>query len=369
MSPKLTRLLAVGAGMAAATSAAAVVSAPAPAAGSTYRVAHGHSIQAAIDRARPGDTVLVDAGVYQENLTITKSRITLRGAGDGARGSVLEPAATPHPSICSEFGEVNGICVTGRFKKGTDILGKPITDTTVTGFLVRHFTRMGILVYNARNTAIEHDRASHTRHYGIVGFSLSRLRVVDNISDANGQGGIHVGDAENAQALISGNSVYANHGSGGIGIYIRSASRGVVRNNHVEGNCAGVLLANTDPTRMTGWTLANNTVHDNTGACSEVEGGGPPLSGLGIGLLGTDRAIVRNNRVTANQPTGTSPLFGGILVASSRAFGGLDPTRNIVRDNRIKGNAPDDLVYDGSGSHDRFVNNTCRTSIPGGSCR
>src|SRR5690242_3054885 len=53
-------------------------------AGCTVRVHAGESIQAAIDRASPGDTVCVGPGTYHENLRIAKDHITLQGAGVGA---------------------------------------------------------------------------------------------------------------------------------------------------------------------------------------------------------------------------------------------------------------------------------------------
>src|SRR3954454_12401829 len=113
-------LLTAGAALAVSLALAASASA------AVIHVGSGESLQAAIDTAHPGDTVVAAPGVFRENLTITTSRLTLRGAGATAGGTVLEPPATPHPSVCSEFGEVNGICVTGAFPPGTSDLGPPI---------------------------------------------------------------------------------------------------------------------------------------------------------------------------------------------------------------------------------------------------
>src|SRR5438445_3788885 len=55
-----------------------------PALAKTIHVHPGQSIQAAINAAKPGDTIVVDAGVYHENLVITKDRLQLEGAGPGA---------------------------------------------------------------------------------------------------------------------------------------------------------------------------------------------------------------------------------------------------------------------------------------------
>ncbi len=98
----------------------------------TIHVGPGESIQAAIDRARPGDTVDVAPGFYRENLTITTDGVTLRGAGASPRGTVLEPPSTPAGRVC-DFEGTNGICVTGQFTPNSKEVGTPVRDVSVSG--------------------------------------------------------------------------------------------------------------------------------------------------------------------------------------------------------------------------------------------
>jgi VCBS repeat-containing protein len=48
-----------------------------------FHVLPGMSIQAAIDAAQPGDTIFIEAGTFQEQLTIDGKDITIQGAGQG----------------------------------------------------------------------------------------------------------------------------------------------------------------------------------------------------------------------------------------------------------------------------------------------
>jgi nitrous oxidase accessory protein NosD len=335
----------------------------------TRSVAAGQSIQAAIDRASPGDTIVVGPGVYHENLTIEKSGITLRGAGASPEGTVLEPPATPRPSICTEFGEVNGICVTGYVDPETREPGARIEEVTVTGFLVRHFSRFGILLYNADDLVVARNEVSHSRRYGISGYDLEGVRYLDNIVHDNTGGGLQLADSARANAVMAGNRVYANSGEGGIGIFLRDTSTGVLSANRVEDNCVGIAVVAIDsatPTRH--WVIRGNTVRDNTRACPPAEEGGPPLSGIGVMVLGADETVVESNAVGGNHPAGETPFAGGVAVVSSADLGGSDADGNLVRANRVSGNAPADVIHDGSGAGNRFLGNTCGTSVPDGLC-
>ena len=346
-----------------------LVAAAAGARDSIHHVRPGESIQSAIDAARAGDTIVVGPGTYRENLTITKDGITLRGAGSGDRGTVLAAPATPHASPCNEFGEVNGICVAGEFTLGSDEVGTPVHSVQVSGLSVRGFSRFGVVVYNAIDTTVSNVETAGNHRYGLVAFTVSGIRVLDSSSHDNGQGGFYIGDAPQADAVVKGNEAYRNAASEGIGLFVRDASHGIVRDNRIEANCVGMLLVDTAGDGPVGnWSVGGNTVRRNTAACAPTEDVPVPLSGFGIALLGTDATTVEGNTVSGNHPTADTPIVGGIVLVSAGSVGGADPTGTVVRGNTMRGNDPADLVSDGSGSGNRLTENRCGTSVPDGLC-
>jgi hypothetical protein len=129
-----------------------------------------------------------------------------------------------------------------------------------------------------------------------------------------------------------------------------------------------LFVDTSSPGGVRDWDVRRNQVHDNSRACPHAEGGGPPLSGLGIGLLGTRGVTVSANRVADNHPSEQTPLAGGLFLASSKALGGADPVGNLISANFAHRNRPGDLVYDGSGTNNRLRGNDCRRSLPPGLC-
>ena len=324
----------------------------------------GESIQEAIDQAQPGDTVRVARGTFHESVEITKKRITLRGAGPGKHGTVLVPADDPTPNVCSVEAEpgvfiIDGICVAGGFDPATGELGDPVVGTRVRGFHVTGYNGFGVILFNANNSTVRNVQASHNEEYGISGFVLSGVRLLHNNAHHNHEPGFYVGDSPNARALIIGNRAHHNE----MGIFLRDASRGVVRHNRVHDNCLGMLILETgapDPARR--WHVNRNLSRHNTEACPGTPGG--DLSGGGIVIAGADRVTLLRNRVLGNRPSIPSPAAGGIVLISSAFAGGDEPNHNRILRNVAFRNRPFDVFWDGSGDGNRFARNHCGRSDP-----
>jgi nitrous oxidase accessory protein NosD len=145
----------------------------------------GESIQAAVDAAQPGDTIVV-TGRHQENVAVTTDGITLRG-----RGAVLEPAATPTQNACldpSAPADVNGICILGDVNFNTGEVIREVRDVTVSGFTIRGFSE-GIVGVGAHNATFERNVALDNAAYGITAFSSTGTRMLFNHASGSDEAG------------------------------------------------------------------------------------------------------------------------------------------------------------------------------------
>jgi nitrous oxidase accessory protein NosD len=340
--------------------ALAVTAGPASAHHPEAVVGPGDSIQAAVDAAAPGDTIVVLRGTYRENVVIAKDGIRLLGFG--AR---LEPPAAPEPNFCSEEDQpaAIGICVVGELNFETGEVVDPVDDVVISGFKTRGFPDSGILAFGANNATFAHNVARDDDEYGITAFTSTGTSMLFNRASGAEEAAFYIGDSPEADATLVGNVATDSR----FGILWRNAEGGDIVRNLVRDNCAGIIVLSGItglPGLAGGVSMSSNIVRENNRVCEESDEG-LGLSGVGIALAGAHDNRVSRNLIIGNVPAGPTVFSGGVVVVQD--FVGTAPRDNLVKRNIILRNQPD-LFWDGTGSANVFRRNLCRTSVPTGLC-
>jgi parallel beta-helix repeat protein len=293
-------------------------------------VGPGASIQAAVDAADPGDTILV-FGTHRENVAIQTDGLTLRGVG-----AVIVPPAAPAVHACFDPTEVDeavhGICVIGDVDFDTGEISRYVEGVTIRGFSVRGFTGSGLSAIGASGTTF-----------------------TDNVVSNNGDAGITALQSKGTRLL-------SNQASGSrFGIFILGALGGEIVGNSVHDNCVGVF-AFLDAAQF---RIATNAINRNTRLCPATIDEWPALSGVGVLLIGATSNTISANLILGNVPAGDTAFSGGVVVVAVPD----DPpaSDNVVKHNIILRNDPD-IFWDETGTGNVFANNLCQTSTPPDLC-
>lgn len=319
--------------------------------GTVHVVKPGHSIQAAVNAAHPGDTIQLLAGKYAGGILVWKNNITIRGAG-GA--TVLRDTGTNH---CTAQTGPAGICVLNP-------KGRTVRGVTIKNLQVRGFQAFGVVGFGTDRLTVRNVTAINNGEYGITEFQSTRGRFVGNlVSGTTGEAGLYVGDIADAHGTTVADNISVGNA---LGILVRHAHDVNITGNVFAGNCVGVALVDDGQAGGQGDTaVTGNVIVVNNRTCPASEEA-PPLGGSGVVIFGGQRDTVRDNKIVGNRgnPT-TSPLAGGVVLAPGAT--GNPAEHNRVVDNTILRNSPADIV-DHSGGTNTIRDNVCRTSQPAGLC-
>jgi parallel beta-helix repeat protein len=316
-------------------------------------------IQDAIDTASNGDTIIVNSGLYIENVDVNKT-VTLQASGavdvqasnindhvfdvtannvnisgftvSGATGSNMAgiwlSGSTTGCNISGNFAIVN------RYGIGCGGNGNTINNNTT-----KNNTYSGIYLYNADNNTVSGNDTGNTltnnQEIGIfvangsTGNSISgntatyntvngmyiiesshNNTVSNNQIHNNGNGGIALSASENC--VLDGNTIRDNQIYYGILLHYSHNSQ--VKNNEVYNEDTGIALDRSDDC-----TILNNYIHDN---------------GIGI-LIGDSPFDIYNNKIIGNSIVHNRPgspgISGGIVLADNAQ--GTIVNFNIIIDN------------------------------------
>lgn len=294
------------------------------------------TIQSAVDAADAGDLVLIQPGVYKEQVTVSTANLVIRGTD---RNTVV---------IDSEFQRDNGIFVAGANGVAVENLTvrnanvNGIFWTGVTGYRASYITAIdafvyGVYAFDSRDGLIEHSYASGSDDSGFyVGQCDPCDAVVDHVIAENNALG-YSGTNSSRQMYIL-NSIWRFNGAG-------------IAPNTLDGE----LYAPVHDV-----TIVGNLVYNNGNTEVPFRKLQWPLLGNGIALMGNKNTLVERNRVV-NQPA------NGILVSAMLDDNFYTSDGNIVRENVVSGSGRADLALGGpAGPGNCFDHNVAATSLPPG---
>ena len=270
---------------------------PLPAA--TVRVpADFPSIQAAVDAAHPGDTVLVEPGTYPGRVRL-KEKVSLRSGGDDSPGklglkraeaTVIDGggAQGENPGVAMAEGAVLDGFTVANVGRYDDAEWKKHFETRGDQQMHEHIGAPGIAGVSVRgvNCVVRHNIVHHAGYTGIAitgvdGHACSPL-ILSNVCYRNMGGGI--GSMNGSTAIIRDNTCFENFHAG-IG---HDNASPLVENNRCHGNIrAGIGISEGACP-----TVRNNVCYENRRA------------GIGIRTGATTRPIVDRNECRDNGMAG-----------------------------------------------------------------
>jgi hypothetical protein len=307
-------------------------------------VGAGDSIQAALDAANPGDTVDVAAGTYAESLTISKDGIRLVG-----HDTTLVPGTEPSPTG-------TGILVADVDLSGGEFpppINHIVDGVTITGITIdgQDEQSTGVFVFGASNTTLSSDVAVNNEDYGFFANTSTGTTFTNDVASGGGEAGFYVGDSPDANASLKNVESFDNL----FGIFVRDAQGVQLNGVNSHDNCVGMLVLADAPGPAGDVTAHNSSFSHNQKACeAEEDEGTPPLSGIGVLIVGGNDVRLNGNTISDNVPSGDTVASAGVAVIVGDQ--GTAPTNIAIHGNHMTGNS-ENLVDDGSAVNLKFSGN------------
>lgn len=322
----------------------AVASTPAAARAKTVTVNPGDSIQAAVDAAKPGDTIKVMPGDYTETtpgpaaITITKPlRLIAQSKLPGVKVRILPGA-----------GQIHGILVQPAQSTDPDIDG-----LTIQGFTVQGFQNMGIWLRHVKNYTIEGNESINNLENGIFPTLSANGLVKKNVSYGSQDAALWVEGSENVRVIKN------ELATSPTGLEVTISKDITVQGNNIHDNTIGVGLYHPATAGLPqaewpagpygSWHIIGNHVHHNNvpNVASEGSETSQLPYGGGILLLGVQNVDVQKNLVERNDFFGIAMIdYCLAVVGTPFQCGGNTPSPTAPEDNQvIKNTLVDNHAY------------------------
>jgi cytochrome c peroxidase len=245
--------------------------------GQTITVNAGESIQAAVDRAKPGDTIRVMPGTYHEEVMVQTDSLTLAGVVEGDQRPVLDGQGT----------RANGVTAVADY-------------FTITGFKVVNYTSNGVTVQTVTGPVFRDIVTDKTGEYGLFPILSSDILIEKCVSSGVIDTGIYVGQSRGI--VVRDSEAFGNVS----GFEIENSVDALVENNSSHDNTIGIvvfLLPNKTSTEGSDTRVVNNRFENNNlanFATPEMIVSNLP-AGTGVLIVAADRTEITGNTFTNNK--------------------------------------------------------------------
>lgn len=285
----------------------------------TITVKAGESIQAAVDQARPGDTVMVEPGVYFETVYVDIPDLTIKGVVDGEE----------RPWIDGQGVLSDGFNTTGD-------------NFTLEGFGVKNTIGNGVLTTGAEHIVYRDMIIENAGIYGLYPIETTDVLIENSTLSGIADAAIYVGQSR-GPIIVRNNEVFGNV----TGIEIENSTNAEVYDNYAHDNTGGILvfLLPNNPSKVGYNTrVYNNRIENNNlpnfGAENSTVGKVPP--GTGIMVMTADSTEIFGNSISGNQTFGVALTSLYILYPRDTVFDlGPLPENNWIHDNTYANNGYD----------------------------
>lgn len=304
------------------------------------------TLQVAIDRATPGDTIVLSAGTYPGGSVVPREKhdITIRGVD---RNEVVFDGADRRK---------NGIVV---HADGVSILNMS----------AHNFLRNGFYWDGADRFRASYVTVWNVREYGIY-VEDGEQGVVDNayVSGA-ARAAYYVGECRPCRATIS--HVVARLSA--VGYSGTNATGVVIRGSVWDRNGAGIVpntYANEALAPQARATIVGNTITNSGRARVPIRTALAGFVGIGIAIAGGNGNTVSRNRVTGSQRYGIAvfPTARYVVFTPGAPEPGPPwrPRGNRISQNVVTGSRTDLALAQGSGVRNCFTANRAARTLPRG---
>ncbi|MFI5053319.1 MAG: right-handed parallel beta-helix repeat-containing protein, partial [Acidimicrobiia bacterium] len=312
------------------------------ASGRTIRVPGDSStIQAGVDRARPGDLVLVSPGVYRESVTVGTDGVVIRGVDRNT--TILD----------GQFRRENGVFVAGA------------NGVAVENLIARNYTENGFFWNGVLGYRGSYLTAYRNGDYGIYAYDSQYGQFDHSYASGSPDSGFYIGQCNPCHAVIT--DVVAEYNQLG---YSGTNSSGdlFLVNSIWRLNRTGIVPNSLDSEELPPQghaTIAGNVVSENgnPGAARTGTEVFDAALGGGIVVVGGVGDLITRNRIVANTKIGIALAPNPFL--QKTYFPASD---NTVSDNVVQGSGLVDLAVIPFVADDRncFSGNSFATSAPTG---